>query len=269
MKKSLILGWMIIAMGASTLSATEGLVAYWPFDKDFTNAEGTAAFDGIPAGTAEISSEDVKVGAGALKIADDTTTASHVVVMGDFVGPAPVVRTVVGWYKYADIDNDGSDVRNFIWETQPTWSLSFAIRDGGGGKNAQWFTNSESGSFSGTGPNVVDGLWHHAAVVYNALLGHVKYYHDGELLETFDLGVDNNPKLGQTGFNIGTHRAADGARNWDGYLDEIAIFSVELTEEQVSDLYEQPEVFNPLNISLRRLRQISGHRPIALMLRVM
>jgi len=45
MKKSLILGWIAIAMGASTLSATEGLVAYWPFDRDFTNAEGTAAYD--------------------------------------------------------------------------------------------------------------------------------------------------------------------------------------------------------------------------------
>ncbi len=43
-------------------------------------------------------------------------------------------------------------------------------------------------------------------------------------------------------------RAADGERNWDGYLDEIAIFSVELTEDQVLDLYEQAATINPLNV---------------------
>ena len=74
-----------------------------------------------------------------MKIADDTTSASHVIAMGDYIGPAPVVRTVVGWYKYADINGDGSDERNFIWETQPTYSLSFGIRDGAVGKYDQWW----------------------------------------------------------------------------------------------------------------------------------
>ncbi|MHC4074383.1 MAG: hypothetical protein ACYTGS_20540 [Planctomycetota bacterium] len=202
-------------------------MAYWPFDTDFSNAEGTADFDGIPAGTAEISAEDVKVGAGALKIADDTLSANHVVAMGDFVGPAPVVRTVVGWYKYADINGDGSDARNFIWETQPNWSLSFAIRDGAEGKYSQWYNQTETeGSLHGEGPIVDDGLWHHAAVVWNSVLDHVKYYHDGQLLEIVDVNT----------------------RNWDGYIDEIAIFSVELSERQVLGLYEQSETINPLNV---------------------
>ena len=38
---------------------------------------------------AQISSEDLVAGAGALKIDDDTTTQSHVTALGDFVGPAP------------------------------------------------------------------------------------------------------------------------------------------------------------------------------------
>jgi hypothetical protein len=226
-----------------------GLVAYWPFDADFTNAEGTADYDGTPTGTAEISAEDVKVGAGALKIDDNTSSANHVVAMGDFVGAGPVVRTVVGWYKYADISGDGSDARNFIWETQPTWSLAFGIRDGADGKYSQWYNNTETGgSLSGDGPIVDDGLWHHVAMVWNSVLGHVKYYHDGQLVETAPVDTDNNPVRDQAGFNIGTHRGADGGRNWDGYLDEIAIFSVELTEDQVLDLYEQADTINPLNV---------------------
>ena len=63
------------------------------------------------------------------------------------------------------------------------------------------------------------------------------YYHDGALLTTVEVATSNNPVLGQAGFNIGTHRSADGGRNWDGYLDEIAIFSIELSENEISDLY--------------------------------
>jgi len=248
MKKSLILAWTVIAVGASTLAAADGLVAYWPFDADFANAEGSAEYDGTPAGTAEISAEDVMVGAGALKIADDTAGASHVTVLGDTIGPAPVVRTVVGWYKYADINGDGSDGRNFIWETQPTYSLSFGIRDGADGKHAQWYHNTQAGAMSGNGPTVDDGLWHHVALVWNSMRGHVKYYHDGELLQTVAVAMGNNPVLGQAGFNIGTHRSANGGRNWDGYLDEIAIFSVELSENQIMKLYEHAETINPLNV---------------------
>jgi hypothetical protein len=248
MRRALLLGWIVIAMGASALSATEGLVAYWSFDTDFTNSEGTADYDGIPSGTAEISADDVMVGVSALKIADDTTTASHVIAMGDFVGAAPVARTVVGWYKYADINGDGSDGRNFIWETQPTYSLSFGIRDGAVGKYSQWYYNTQTGAMHGEGPSVDDGLWHHAALVWNSKRGQAKYYHDGELLQTVAIDPSNNPVLGQAGFNIGTNRSANGSRNWDGYLDEIAIFSVELSDNQILNLYERPNTINPLNI---------------------
>jgi len=247
--KKLILLWLVMsAVALPAAHAEDGLVAYWPFDTDFTNAEGTASYDGVPAGTATISSEDVKVGAGALKIDDDTTTASHVTALGDFVGPAPVVNTVVGWYKYSDISGDGSDARNFIWETQPTYSLSFGIRDGAAGKYSQWYFDTEAGALNGTGPTVNDGQWHHAAVVWNSIRGHIKYYHDGALLETVEIDKSNNPDLGQAGFNIGTHRAANGGRNWDGYLDEIAIFSVELNADQVAALYGNSDTINPLNV---------------------
>jgi len=248
MRKLILLSLVMIILSVSTARAKDGLVAYWPFDVDFTNAEGTVSYDGTPAGTAEISAEEVRVGAGALKIDDDTTGISHVTALGDFVGPAPVVSTVVGWYKYMDISGDGSDTRNFIWETQPTYSLSFGIRDGAAGKYSQWYFDTESGSINGPGPTVDDGQWHHAAVVWNSVRGHIKYYHDGALLSTVEIDRGNNPDRGQAGFNIGTHRAADGSRNWDGYLDEIAVFSVELSENQVAALYDSPDSINPLNV---------------------
>ena len=247
--KKLTLLWLVLAVAVPTVQAKNGLVAYWPFDTDFTNAEGTADYDGTAVGRAVISTEDVMVGDGALKIDDDTTTKSHVSAAGDFVGPAPVVRTVVGWYKYSDISNDGSDVRNFIWETYPTYSLSFGIRDGSDGKYSQWYFDTQSqGGMHGEGPTVDDGLWHHAAVVWNGVTGTILYYHDGVLEHTVETAPGNNPDLDQAGFNIGTHRSADGGRNWDGYLDEIAIFDVELTAEQVAALVNDSASVTPLNL---------------------
>ncbi len=247
MKKRMLLCLLLGALTLGTVQAEDGLVAYWPFDTDFTNAEGTADYDGIPAGTAEISSEDVMVGTGALKIDDDTTSSSHVTALGDFVGDTPVVNTVVGWYKYMDISGDGSDERNFIWETQPTYSLSFGIR-GSSSKYSQWYFNTDNGAINDTGPTVSDGLWHHAAVVWNTKKKTIKYYHDGELYATVETAAGNNPLVDQEGFNIGTHRAADGSRNWDGYLDDIAIFNVELTAEQIAALYGESDSINPLNV---------------------
>lgn len=246
---TLIAGLLVWALMLPAAQAADGLLAYWPFDTDFGNAQGNADYDGTPAGTAEISSEDVIVGTGALKIDDDTTTTSHVTVLGDFVGPAPVVRTVVGWYKYADISGDGSDDRNFIWETQPTYSLSFGIRDGSSGKHAQWYFATQSqGGMHGEGSTVSDGAWHHAAVVWNSITGKITYYHDGMWVHEVDIAPGNNPQLNQAGFNIGTHRSANGGRNWDGYLDDIAIFDVELTQEQVEALVNEPESITPLNL---------------------
>ncbi len=248
MKEMLWLWVVVVALMLPTAHAEDGVVAYWPFDTDFTNAEGTVAYDGTAAGTAQISSEDVKVGAGSLKIDDDGTTVSHVTALGDFVGPAPVVRTVVGWYKYSDISGNGSDARNFLWETQPAYSLSFGIRDGTAGKYSQWFFDTDGADLSGTGPTVSDGQWHHAAVVWNSTRGHIRYFHDGALYSTVAVDKTNNPARNQAGFNMGTHRAADGTRNWDGYLDEIAIFSVELSEDQVFALYDRSETINALNV---------------------
>ena len=242
--------WLtLLALLAPVSQAEDGLIAYWPFDTDFRNAAGDEQYDGIPSGMAVISGEDVRAGVGALRIDDDKTTKSHVAVLQDFIGPAPVVRTVVGWYKYCDISGDGSDERNFIWETQPGYSLSFGIRNGTTGKYSQWYFDTETqGALNGAGPVVEDGQWHHVALVWNTVNSYLKYYHDGKLFSTVAVTIDNNPKPNQAGFNIGTHRAADGSRNWEGYLDEIAVFGVELSADQVAALYSEPNTITPLNI---------------------
>ena len=102
MKTSTLVYLAMLAVLAPTTHAADGLVAYWPFDTDFTNAQGASAFDGTATGTAEISSDDVKAGSGALKIDDDGKTRSHVTVLGDFVGSACMDSAVA---RAGDLDS--------------------------------------------------------------------------------------------------------------------------------------------------------------------
>ena len=224
------------------------LLAYWTFDKDLTNSQGDSSFDGKAVGDIVISGEDAKVGDGALKIDDGGTETNYVSVEGDLVGTTPAVRTVVAWYKYQDISGDGSDQRNFIWETSPNFSLSFAIgtAEDDGHKRAQWHfeTFIDTGktidmrSDLNKGPLVNDGLWHHAAVIWNKPAGTIKYYHDGVLHDFVPIPYGQMLKHGLTKyFYIGNHREGDGTRNWDGYIDEMAIYDVELSPEQIQALF--------------------------------
>jgi hypothetical protein len=85
-------------------------------------------------------------------------------------------------------------------------------------------------------------------MVWNAVNGYLKYYHDGGLFTTVAVAAGNNPDLNPAGLNLGTHRTADGSRNWDGYLDEFAVFGVELSEAQIEALYREPQATTPLNV---------------------
>ena len=222
------------------------LIAYWPWDATLNNAQGNPVFDGTSVGNAVVSNNDVKIGAAALKINDNTAGINYVDITSTvLVNNVPTVNTIVAWYKYLDISSNGSDARNFIWETAPAnFSLSFAIRSdtGDGRKHAQWFYEGSSGSQSSNannGPIVDDGLWHHVAMVWNQNTGRIKFYHDGSIAPSDGNVAITLPglNLSPTGFHIGNHRAGDGARNWDGYIDDMAIYDVELNSTQIQALF--------------------------------
>ena len=193
-------------------SASPGnLIAYWNFDTDMTNVQGNSNFD------------------------------------GSAVGNVATVNTVVAWYKYENIDGLTWDVRNFVWETAPAnYSLSFAVRSdtGDGRKHAQWYYQGYGDAQSNNasyGPIVDDGQWHHVAMVWNKTSGRIKSYHDGSIAPSDgDVPITmGDLNLGPTGFHIGNHRAGDGGRNWDGYIDDVAVFDAELTSGQIQALFDK------------------------------
>jgi hypothetical protein len=229
-------------------SASPGnLIAYWNFDTDMTNVQGNSDFDGSAVGNAVVSDEDVAIGTGALKI-DDTSGAHYVDIANTvLVGDVATVNTVVAWYKYENIDGITWDVRNFVWETAPSnYSLSFGVRSdtGDSRKHAQWYYqgySEDQASNASYGPIVDDGQWHHVAMVWNKTSGRIKFYHDGSIAPSDgDVPITfGDLNLNPTGFHIGNHRAGDGGRNWDGYIDDVAVFDVELTSDQIQALFDK------------------------------
>ena len=244
---------------AWSFTTAKGLIAYWPFDSDFANALGPE-FPTTPYGgqytsiTNEVN--EFKVGTGALKLDSGPLSgnATYVRADGDVVGPTPVVNTVCVWYYFKDISGDGSDTRNFIYETEPTWSLSFGIRNDNleetfGRKLAQWhfdistdgdYSNPPDGNITDNNAPPVDEPndgWHHAAVIWNNVTRRIKFYHDGQIWDDVAIPDVTEIPLNQTGFIIGNHRSGSGSRDWDGYIDDVAIYDLELPASFIAGLY--------------------------------
>ena len=79
-----------------------------------------------------------------------------------------------------------------------------------------------------------DGNWHHIAFVYIPSTS-IQIYVDGssEILSTSSIpaSIDNDP----ADFNIG--RRSDGARYFNGNIDEVAILNYALDSDQVEEIY--------------------------------
>ncbi|MAG56816.1 MAG: hypothetical protein CMJ83_11035 [Planctomycetes bacterium] len=229
-------------------------VAYWPFDSDFSSV--TTVHNGNPIGNVSITNvagEFVR-GTGALKV-DDSNNGSHYVNVTTSPFPAGITAyTAMAWYKFDDISGNGSDTRNFIFETEPTYSCAASIRDTDSGyttfgtRDVEWFCNTVgaigniSNSYWGStsGPVVVpaggtSSAWHHVAIVFDQTAGHIAFYHDGVAVD--DLTVATGVLETVNGFHIGDYRSGTGGRNWDGFIDDVAVFAYEVSATEINDIF--------------------------------
>ena len=242
-----------------------GLLAHWPFDKDYSSTVNKDLYQGKPVGGdfVRISKDQsvVQIGKGALRLDSGPRSGNqtYVSIRNPLFGyHNDDVFTVVAWYRYDDLSGDGSDVRNFVWETTPGYSLAFGLRNDEGLRNAEWWfqTASHSNVSDTTGPQITTNEWYHTAMVWNKVQGHAKFYHNGLLRD--NIGLPEGESLEEmTGFHIGNHRGGDGARDWDGYIDDMAVYDLELTPKQILALAQRTYQGNPIHAGnvLQRVRE--------------
>jgi hypothetical protein len=144
-------------------------------------------------------------------------------------------RTTVLWFR-GDAPIEHSWVK---WGVNVTTN-KYYIRSHLAG-NECWLRIETAGGQHYGGTNVCDGEWHHLAVSFPPGSDMVKehlLYVDGVLETTTggnDIGVDTD---------TGTQQVVIGARlanhvNAEGLIDEVAIFSVELSNDDIVAIMEQ------------------------------
>jgi hypothetical protein len=237
-----------------TDNAPKELVAYWTFDfvDQLRNVQGNRDLDGIPIGDESIGITDAPQesvrGRGALKLksGDPLLTDVYIDVQGIVAEEGQKELTVVGWYQFADLDGDGSPPINCLWSIPEAQSfesaltVSLGLDDTDGDRDLDWtWTTSAPKKYAHTvGPVVNDSDWHHAAVTWNQETGSVNYYHDGRLFDVGTIRGRFRDLPQSSGFRIGSSLSNIDSDNWDGFIDDVAVFKSELNAAQIWALYE-------------------------------
>ena len=212
--------------GASDSPLKKGLMAYWNFDDGgFKDAVGK--FDGTANGSEPIASVTGKPGFGkAIKMNGEDQFIEITGGEPDDLAFAGGSMSVAGWFKVDAFDTD--------------WQALIAK-----GEGSNWRIHRRGGETGfahaggvGEGPAggpVNDGAWHHFVAISDkdAVNFGTALYIDGVQYTRFD-GAPNLATNGKR-VMIGENPDARG-REWEGELDDIAIWDRVLTEAEIGQL---------------------------------
>jgi hypothetical protein len=203
------------------LETPEGAVAWWSFEEDFTDAIG--GYDGEAGDGVTVQTEESAHGFGSAMF--DGTEEAYIFAPGEELGMGPDDDyTFTLWVKL--------EAPGFIFGK--TWEGWF-------GEGAPGLVLEEYGDvymgflvawwdemFEDAG-DVLDGEWHHIAVVKED--GVYTVYLDGEELMSAELETADNEDM------VITMGGADDGYGWpgaiEGYMDDVRFYDYALTAEEI------------------------------------
>lgn len=236
------------------------LRAYWSFDADTQNHSKLGnRLDGELHGGATVNTAGgVRGGALYLK----RTDSQHLTVPRSMLDDNASSYTVSSWIKPASLPAHGSKERSFLIESNVTnhsglpkasktgYAISVGLRacDDADRINLQLYTETlvpqpvgsqrspstqAQGGFQCLLPRSLFADWMHVVVSFDS--ERLELYVNGELVKTHPLPI-SGPIAETGGLVVGGHRAGEG-RNFDGMIDEVAIWNRVLTGAEVDVLY--------------------------------
>jgi hypothetical protein len=108
-----------------------------------------------------------------------------------------------------------------------------------------WVDNNDYDIFANTRPGTWMQGWHHVVTSYNAETNVAHTFIDGASVVSIPMG--GHPKIGTGNFAVGRGWFLSTDQEFfDGWLDEIGIWSRELSKEEVQELYNKGKALNPL-----------------------
>ncbi|MBT5534615.1 LamG domain-containing protein [Candidatus Poribacteria bacterium] len=214
----------------TTLVGTEtNLVGYWNFDDGTANDVTPNGSHGTVGGGAAIAASDTPVSGGGGGAAGDNSILldgvdDYVIMAGD---PAALkltgAMTIEAWFKHPAVDVAWPAViASKAGPGGASWVLDLSSVDG----NLEFIAfggNGASPSGALTAQNLNDGLWHHAAGVWDG--SEPRLYIDGALAAT---GPTTTGPLFDTTASvaIGNDAALAAATAFAGEIDEVRIWDV-------------------------------------------
>lgn len=228
---------------ASSLRA--GLAVYLPFDNNYDDASGNNR-NATPVGNPAIESA-AKVGTGALRVTTRRSESSFNFVTLGSNSQVPFGEasdfTVAFWVKVDSLSGDPSLVANKNWGSgnNTGWTIGTQIdgriewnyrRTGADGLTRKDLDLVQRGNL------LNNGQWAHVVVVWN-IDGNAVTYYNGERVDSRPIapgtGTLQDPNLS---LNIGQDgTGAYGDADVNALLDDVAIWTRSLTDEEVLTLY--------------------------------
>lgn len=202
--------------------STTNLTAYWSFD------EGTASTSSDSSGNAHTGSLNGNVSWGTGNIGTavlfSSTTGQYINTGSDYIGTGDT--TISGWIYPRS--GGGSSIGRIIDNSQMIIRMGTSNRLSASSNGGTTTINSANSSVS-------YNTWTHF-VVTRTSAGIINFYINGSLSGTAD---QNSGTPATTGTNVYIGNRASGSLTaaWDGYLDDMRVYSRILTGGEISDLY--------------------------------
>jgi hypothetical protein len=240
--KALVYACALTLTGLTTASGqiANGLLNYWSFEGNFNDTAGTAVGssstkndNGTPANAAVVTLQS-----GGPLGQYGQLRGSHIVVPNsDDILAAGESLTISAWFRVNAFTSswqaliahgEGSDYR-------------IARRDAGAVMAYAGGTGDIPGGAEG--PEVTDGQWHHVVAISEHQVS-TRIWVDGALVATG--GAPTISNNGSPNLQIGGNPNA-GGRDWNGDVDDIAMWDRALTDEEIGELYTKGLAGVPLS----------------------
>ncbi len=249
-KQFMFLLFLALAFSATAQEKGRGLIAHWPFDDGLASSVHDAYYRAVPQDDAGIVIDTApgaaRVGAGALLLEAAADRKAFVNVGHPIAGTQGTkILSFAGWFK---LDSEAGLLRNnsAIWASMPVSAMTLHLNREGKRRVLCWEFRMAQERIRGRGPAIKAGVWHHAAVVWDEKSRVARVYLNGKQIAEEPLAQD--PSMSATrGLNLGDSKQGSASWNWNGWLDDIAVFDLVLSPRQIKALADGSFAGNPVS----------------------
>lgn len=214
-----------------------GLTGYWPLNTSAgIQAYDTTTNDNHGVLTNDPSWVNGRVSAGALDFPGTSGVYTDQRDTNDQTGSF----TLSAWINPDDVSTAGQRI---IVKDDGSNGWALSLGDGGTGQ-ARFYTRETSPVSTDTGNVIGTGSWYHVVGVFNTVEDTKTIYVNG-VKEAEDTGVTGDPVDNSSNLLFG--------KSFDGTIDEVKIYNIALTSDEVKDEYDASDAGIPSALTLPRV----------------